>query len=325
LRWRYRVPFGFDIEHAIKSGDLLVLAGRSDTVALYLGTNDPRGEVAWQEREEGELYGAPYLHGDRLVSVRSMPFNVTTRYRSTGRLIGRLALPDLSLSRKHPFLRQGPEALPMAADAGRIVVTDEQYYLMLDVERMTVLWKRMIDALDQTQSPAFRFELKGDHLAVLKRDYDADAIYMLSSDTGEVRWHTDRKDRESPQPIHSMSIRDGRLYGIRPRPGQRFDFVGLDCATGEALFQVEGQKGYAGDPEAELRSEYHGNTMLAEIRDRQTYELKAFDMRNGKCIHTLKVKGVGRFGEHGRVSATGQNGMMVLMGKHKLVVSGNVK
>jgi len=35
-------------------------------------------------------------------------------------------------------------------------------------------------------------------------------------------------------------------------------------------------------------------------------------------LHAVKVKGVGDFGEHGRVSATVQNGRLVLLSKDKL-------
>ena len=34
LRWRYRVPFAFEIRHALMSGDLLVLASKTETVAV---------------------------------------------------------------------------------------------------------------------------------------------------------------------------------------------------------------------------------------------------------------------------------------------------
>ena len=110
------------------SGDLLVLAGQSETLALYLPTEDPRGEVVWQEKEEGDLYAAPYFHGDRLVSVRKMPFNLTVRYRSTGQLMGRLALPDLSLFDEHPLLENGPRELPVAHD-GRLAGRDRRLVL----------------------------------------------------------------------------------------------------------------------------------------------------------------------------------------------------
>ncbi len=321
LKWRYRVPFNFEIRHSLMSGDLLLLAGQTETVALYLGTDDPRGEVAWQEREEGDLYGAPYLSGNLLIGVRSMPFNLTVRYRSTGRLIGRLNLTDLSMHREHPLLKKGTEALPIAHDRDRLVVTDGFYYIMLDARSMRVLWKRLIDNNDMDREPSLRFELEGDYLAVLKKDYDVDAIYMLSSETGEVLWHTDPKDRKTPKPIHSMRIRDGKLYGIRPHAGQGFYLVGLDCKTGKNLFDPSEQDGYKGRPDVELRHSLYGTTGLVQIRDRQDFELKAFDLSNGYLMHTLKLKASGNFGEHGSASGVAHNGCMALHGGDKLIIA----
>ncbi len=321
LNWRYRVPFDFEIRNSMMSGDLLFLAGQTDTIALYLGTEDPRGEVAWQEREEGDLYSEPYLSGDLLISVRSMPFNLTVRYRSTGQLIGRLDLPDLSMHQEHPLLEKGPEALPIAYDGDRLVVTDGFYYIMLDARTMRVAWKRLIDNNDMTREPSLRFELEGDYLAVLKKDYDVDAIYMLSSETGEVLWHTDPKDRKMPRPIHSMRIREGKMYGIRPHAGQGFYLVGLDCKTGKNLFGPSEQKGYKGRPEVELRRSLYGTIGIVQIRDRQDFELKAFDLTNGYLMHRLKLKASGNFGEHGSASGVAHNGRMALHGGDKVILA----
>lgn len=319
LVWRYQVPFAFEIKHAVNSGDLLVLAGKAETVALYLPTRDPRGEVVWQEKEVGDLYIAPFFHGDRFVSLRKSPSNLTIRYRSTGKLIGRLTLPDLILNDTHPLLKDGPLALPAARDGKRLVVSDGWYYIMLDVEKMAVVWKRLIDSNDATRVPPMRFALNGDYLAVLKEDYDTKTIHMLSSATGRLLWRTDPKNVKSPQPIHSMVIRDGKLYGIMPHPGQAFYFVGLDCKTGKQLFRPYQKKGYAAKPQLKLRNTLVGDCAVALIKDRQNFEFMALRLKDGKPMHTLKVKAAGDFGVHGRVSATAQNGKLVLLGTQKLV------
>jgi outer membrane protein assembly factor BamB len=319
LLWRYEVPFAFEIKRAIKSGDLLVLAGQAETVALVLPTKDPRGEVAWQEKEEGDLYIDPYFHGDRLVSLRKSPSNLTMRYRSTGKLMGRLALPDLLLEDTHPLIENGPRELPAARHDRLLAVTDGWYTIMLDVEKMAVAWKRLIDANDVTKLPAMRLALEGDYLAVVKQDYDVKTIYMLSSKTGEILWRTDPKVPGSPQPIHSLVMRDGKLYGILPHPGQAFHFAGLDCKTGKNLFGPNEQKGYGGKPEAALMPDLHGDHAVALVKDRQDYEVKAFDLKDGKLLHTLKSKSTGDFGEHGRASAAAQNGKLVLLGKNELI------
>ena len=318
LRWRFEVPFAFEIKHAIKSGDLLILAGQAETVALYLPTKDPRGEIVWQEKEEGDLYIEPYFVGDRLVSLRKAPSNLTVRYRSTGKLMGRLALPDLLLEDTHPLVERGLRELPAAHDGKLLAVSDGWYYLMLDVEKMVVVWKRLIDANDTTKLPPMRLALKGDYLTVVKMDYDVKAVYMLASKTGDVLWHTDPKDPNTPQPYYAMVIQGDKLYALRPHPGQAFYFVGVDCKTGKNLFPPNEQKGYGGKPEIMLRSDLQGDAIVAFIKDRQDYEVKAFDTKDGKLLHTLKSKATGDFGEHGRVSATVQNGKLVLLGKNDL-------
>ena len=77
LAWRYLAPFDFEIKQAVQSGDMLVLAGQSETLALVIPTHSPAGEVAWQEKETGDIYIAPYFVGERLISVGN--------YRSTPR------------------------------------------------------------------------------------------------------------------------------------------------------------------------------------------------------------------------------------------------
>jgi outer membrane protein assembly factor BamB/tetratricopeptide (TPR) repeat protein len=322
LRWRYEVPFAFDIKCAIKNGDLLVLAGQSETITLYLPTRDPRGEVVWQEKEEGDIYIEPYFVGDRLVTLRKAPANLTVRYRSTGKMMGRLYLPDLLQEETHPLIERGLRELPAAHDGRLLAVSDGWYYIMLDVEKLAVVWKRLIDNNDTTKLPPMRFALKGDYFAVLKQDFDAKAAYMLASTTGEVLWHTDPKDPNSPQPFYSAVISGDKLYALRPHPGQAFYFVGVDCKTGKNLYPANEQKGYGGKPEVTLRPDLQGDGAVAFIKDRQDFEVKAFDLKDGKLLQTLRAKATGDFGEHGRVSATVQNGRLLLFGKNDLHLAG---
>jgi outer membrane protein assembly factor BamB/tetratricopeptide (TPR) repeat protein len=317
LKWRYRVPVGFEIEHALASGDLLVLSGPGETAALYMPTADPRGEVAWQQKEEGAIYAPAYLDGDRLVSVRKMPFNLTVRYRTTGRLMGRLALPDLTLDDEHPIHEKAPRGLPVMHEGERLALSDGRYVVMVDTRRMKIVWKRL---LEQGYSP-LRFALGGDYLAVTKKDYDLNSIYMLSASDGNLLWHTDPKDGSSPQPLYSMQIRDGRLYGIGLHPGQGFFLVGRDCRTGEHLFKPTEQTGYGELPTVRLRSGPYEDTLVVEVKDRQDCELAAFDLATGKLLYKVSGQGAGDFGEYGRVSATVQQGCMALLGKNTLKLS----
>ena len=318
LTWRYRVPFNFEIRHAVKSGELLALAGEAETVVLYLPTGSPGGEVVWQEKEQGDIYQPPWFYGDRFVSIRQMPFGLTVRYRSTGKLIGRLDLDDLMLRRDHPLFNNGHEGYPIAREGKYAAVCGSGYYIMLDVQRIRTVWKRGMDVDSNTP---VRMELSGDYLAVIKKDYDIESIYMLSSRTGNVLWRTDPKNAESPRPVYSMLIRDGKLFGIKKHPGQGFYLVGMDCRTGKPLFRQREQKGYKSVPLVNIRRSMYGSILVAEIQDRQNFELKAFDTSDGKPVHTVKIKGTGSLGEHGRASAAVQNGCMVLHGKHTVKIA----
>lgn len=321
LKWRYRVPFDFEIRHAILSGDLLVLAGDPETLALYIPTDAPNGEVAWQQSEQGALYAEPYFLGDRLVSVRRLPYNVTVRYRATGRLMGRLDLPSLSEVTDHPLVDGGPRELPISHDGRLLALSDSWYYVVIDVERAKVLWKRLIDANDPTREPPLRLALKGPYLAVLKKDFDLDAFYMLSSETGNVLWATDPKNPSGPRPIHSVTVVGDAVYGIGVHPGQAFYFVGMDCKTGRYLFPAQEQSGYEARPAVDFGLGVFGRAGVVQVKDRQDFELRAIDLQTGKHLHSMKVKGAGEFGEYGRASATVQNGRLILMGQKELKIA----
>jgi outer membrane protein assembly factor BamB/tetratricopeptide (TPR) repeat protein len=317
LCWRYQVPFDFEIRQALLSGDLLLVAGATETLALSIPTSLAAGEVAWQVKEMGDFYGDSYLGDGRLISVRKMPFAVTVRSPATGRLIGRLDLPDLSLQTTHPLLENGPAALPMAHADELLVLTDGWYYLLIDTNRVALRWKRPIDSNDVTRDPALRFALSKDYLAVLKEDFDKKALYLLSSSTGEVLWKTDARDARSPQPLHSLLFAGDKLYGIQPHAGQGFYVVGRECRTGQELFRQE-VTGFQGKPEVTLRSSVFGPHLVVESSDHQTFQLRVFDATKGTPLHTLEQKGVGPLGVHGRVSLTVQHGRLVLLTKESL-------
>ncbi len=321
LRWHYRVPFDFEIRHATISGDILALAGKAETLALYVATDDPRGDVIWQEKEEGDIYVPPYFLGDRLVCVRKLPYDATVRYRSTGKLIGRLTLPDLSLNTQHPLLENGPQQLPVAQDGRFLIVTDSWYYIMLDVEQLKIVWKRLIDQSDPTRDPALRFALKGDYLAVVKDDFDRKAIYMLSSRTGQILWNNDPKKPDPAPPLYSMFIDGDHLFGLEIHPGQGFYLANLDCKTGKPVNKRIEKQGYQAKPTARLLPELFGPFTITTVRDGQDFSLSAFDLQNGKVAQDLATKGVGDWGEHGHVSAVVQDGTFAILSKDKLKIA----
>jgi outer membrane protein assembly factor BamB len=310
-RWHFRAPFDFKIDHAILNGDLLVLAGETETLALYVPTKSPVGEVVWQVKEQGDLYIPPYFDGDRLVNVRKMPFNVTVRYRATGKLIGRLELPDLSLHEEHPLIEDGPPSLPVAHDGSTLVVTDGWYYVAIDTDRLRTIWKRLIDQNDTSQMPAMRFTLEGKWLLVLKEDYDQKTIWMLDSRTGEVRWHTDPK-ANLPRPLYASMIHGDTVYGLMSHPGQGYYWAGLDCKTGEQRFQ-HAVEGYNSVPSVRLVPRMFGSCLVTEVQDRQDFELNVLDIETGERVGKQRKKGTGMFGVHGRVSATVQDGRVVFL------------
>jgi outer membrane protein assembly factor BamB/tetratricopeptide (TPR) repeat protein len=104
--WHYKVPYSFEIEEATLSGNIFAISGSSETIALQVETKSPIGEVAWQQKEEGTIYNKPYFLNDLFISVRKYPFNITSRFRTTGSLLARLALPDLSMVSSHPILNR---------------------------------------------------------------------------------------------------------------------------------------------------------------------------------------------------------------------------
>lgn len=318
LVWRYQVPFDFEIRHAMLSGDLLILSGPTETLALYVHTDSPAGEVAWQVPEMGDLYIDPYLRGDRIVSVRKLPFSVTVRYRATGKLIGRLDLPDLSLHTVHPLLENGPQELPAAHAENLLALTDAWYYILIDVDRLAIRWKRLIDNSDVTRNPAMRFALSPKYFSVLKEDYDQKAIYMLDAETGEVLWNTDPKNSRSPRPMRDVLIVDETAYGIEPHPGQGYYLVAREARSGKQRYREE-VKGFQAKPEVALLPElFGGKHLVTRLADRQDFEVRVFDAGTGKPLHLVQTKGVGPYRVHGRVSTTIQNGRAVLLSKDKL-------
>ena len=319
IKWRYRAPFDFEIFHATMSSDILVLSGHAESIALYIPTNDPTGEVVWQEKEEGNLYGKPFFYRNRYISLRKMPFNLTSRYRSTGKLIGRLALPDLLLNTNHPLLDKGLQKLPIATHKNFIMVSDGIYYILLDAAGMKIAWKSLMGSNDMTSLPAIRFSLSDDYISVIKEDFDRKAIYMLSRKTGRILWSTDPKTAR-PEPMYSIHIEGDTMYGLMPHPGQGFYMVARNCKNGKDLFRKE-YKGYQARPEVVLWPNlFQGHTAI-QLKDRQDFEIALFSKKNGKREYKIQKKGVGSFGEPGRVSATIQNGLVVLLSKDKLYIS----
>jgi outer membrane protein assembly factor BamB len=302
------------------SGDLLMLADNAETVALHMGTDVTNGEVAWQVSEQGQIYIAPYMHGERLVSVRKLPFSVTVRYRATGRLIGRLQLPDLTLFEGHPLdvgEVVGPKALPHAHHKNLLMLTDRWYYIAVDVDKLTILWKRLVDENDVSRPAPMRFSVNEKYFMVLKENFDTKVVYMLSSQTGTALWHTNPKDRKTPPPFATALLDGEHAYGISYFPGQGYYLVGYASKTGKRIFRTTAD-GYNSKPQVQLLSKRFGDQLVVRVQDRQDFDMRVFDAKKGKQVHRVQMKGMGTYGIHGRVSATVQNGRTVLLSKDQV-------
>jgi len=322
VRWRYAAPFDFEIAHATAAGDVLVLSGTSHTIALYVPTESRAGEVVWTAPEAGEPYAPPYAQGERLISIRHLPSGVTVRRIGTGRMLGRLELPDLSRFARHPLIEGGPETLPVAKSGDRLFVTDGWYYIAVDAARMRIAWKRLIEANDHTRQPPMRLTAGEGVLLALKQDYQTPAMVAFDAATGRRLWRTDPENDAIARPMHSAVISGGRIYGLTPGTGRSFSLHALDAATGRELAKWSARETYQTKPAVELFDDAFGGSLVARVQDRQTFELIALDGKTCRPLHTIPCKGVGPWDIPGRVSATVQAGRLMLMNADRLVIGG---
>ena len=117
--------------------------------------------------------------------------------------------------------------------------------------------------------------------------------------------------------MYVVMVAGERAYGIEVHPGQGFYFRGVECKTGKLLFRTE-CKDYQAKPEVTLINRLYGNFAVAQVSDRQDFQVKVFSVAEGKDAYTLADKGVGPFGVHGRISGTVQSGRVILLSKDKL-------
>ncbi len=76
--------------------------------------------------------------------------------------------------------------------------------------------------------------------------------------------------------------------------------------------------GYQAKPEVALLPQTFGPYLVTRSADRQDFQLQVFSSEDGKPIAKVNMKGVGPFGVPGRMSATVQQGRLVLMSKDEL-------
>ena len=144
-------------------------------------TEDPRGEVVWQEKEEGDLYMAALLlraTGWSAAQDAVQPHGAVPVHRQAHRPAGPAGPAP---GGRAPADRQGPAgaaggARRQAAGRHRRAGTTSCWTW----RRCAVVWKRLIDANDPTRLPPMRLALNGDYLgggqAGLRRQGDLHAL-----------------------------------------------------------------------------------------------------------------------------------------------------
>jgi outer membrane protein assembly factor BamB/tetratricopeptide (TPR) repeat protein len=312
--WHYKTPNNFEICDSTVSGNIFVLSGFSETIALQIETKSPIGEVAWQQKEDGDIYHKPFFYEDKFISVRKYPFSIISRHRSTGSLLGRLLVPDLSLNVDHPFLKDGHKELPVGIFNQYVAVSDEKYLLLYDVNKMELVWKTLISNVDFSNTLKLRISINDKYIVLIKQDYDRKAIYCYDKKTGEIIWNTDPNNSESPQPIYSLLLENDILYGIGEHPGQGFFIVAYDCVKGELKYKnlIDG---YSTVPLVKLLENVFDNQIIAVIQDRKDFQIVIMNKSTGIVEKRVSGKGDGPIGEVGRVAVIIQDSHPVLFSK----------
>lgn len=331
LRWRFRVPFDFNLKSVDCLGNLLIVSGDRHTLALQCGT----GAVVWETAEQGEVYGTPFLREGIVVSVRREPFAVSFRQAGSGRLIKSIYLPDLSMVTKHPVLAEDvgmapthpgftTEALPVACDGNLLLLTDKSSYLAIDLKTMDLRWKREIDNCDTGDAP-MRFYIHEPYVAILKRDFTDPALYLLDSATGAVKWM--KKGREV---LWSIQFdRDGKsICGIVPPESEKTSLT-LKAYDLESNKQAVSwtSPAFDGRPDAELLTQFQDGQWVLEVLHEKELELIVLAPDHKAMAHRLSAKIAGPFGVHGGTSAAVQNGHLVELNSEQLstAASSNAK
>ena len=323
-QWHVEVPFDFDLKAADLVGDLLVLSGATHTLALQVST----GSAVWSVAESGNPYCPPFLREGVLISVRREPFSVTFRRLGTGVLLRSLAMPDLNLETKHPILAEdisggaikagtATDALPIAFDGDLLVLTDGVYYVAMDTKAMAIRWKRRIDNIDILGGPPpIRFYLKGDHLLVLKRDFNVPALHLLDSRTGALRWSKTGKDT-----LYSILFDEtgNTLYGLAPPESTRYSAVvkELETASGKEVRTWE-WTGFQNLPDAVIAARFPAGKLVLQAIHGERMDFLALDLPNNRPIFRIGVKASGKFAEPGGKSLVVQGPNLLLMNSEQM-------
>ncbi len=312
--WRYSVPHSFEIQDSLISGNIFVITGQSETIALQVETKSTIGEVAWQQKEEGKVYYPSYFHGDHIVNVRMSPFNITIRHRSTGSLVSRTQIPDMLLYENHPIFGDKKPGLPVASSGRYVALTDGDYLYIYDMERMRLHWKVLFLNNNSGNDPLMRFTISDKYVIVLKDDYGDKAVYCYEIDSGKLVWFTDKKDSKTPRPFYDSLIVGDVVYGLREHSGQGFIATAYNIPDGKHLYSKT-YEGYSEKPLLISRDRLYGGQVILELQDRKNFEILVLNTKDGSLVKKVETKGDGPIGEPGRVSMTIQGGHPILFSK----------
>ncbi len=321
--WHFLVPFNFDLRAANLAGDLLILSGANNTLALQVDS----GEVAWQKKDMGELYARPYVRDAMLVSVRREPFGVTFRNLGSGSMERTLQMPDLSLDQTHPVLASevshgvlgsgvATGRLSVACKGDLLVLTDQQYYFGVDLKKMSLRWKILMPNPENGSNP-IRFFLHEPYLVVLKRDFTLPTLYLYDTRTGRQKWMLKTTDV-----VYSIKFgKDGKsFYGIRLTKGgnNEVELKRYDTESGKANFTWT-WKGSGKAPDAEIVGSFEGPQVAMRVIEGQRMEWIVVDTAAGKPVHRFGMKGVGIYGTYGGISIERQGSNLVLMNPEQIL------
>jgi outer membrane protein assembly factor BamB len=318
VAWRFRVPFGFQIEHAESVEDLIVLCGREQTIAIH----HMDGQVIWESNETGVPYCRPFLRDNVLILVRTSPSGVVFRSLGTGRLLGRQSLPPLTPARGHPIFGRLARGVPVSFDGENLLLTDGWDYIVVDTANRKVRWQARIQSVDHSvASPIpFRLWMCGPHMFALKKRYDDYELEAYETKTGRRLWG--KENEKNQLPLHSVVCDETNAWGLlHSKDARTVRIIGFGRSSGKMAKGADWERRDYKDPAASLTGSTHGDHLVARVKDRQMFELLAFNRRTGKLTHRLALKGFGQWGEHGDVSCAVQGKHLALLSGVKLAVA----
>jgi hypothetical protein len=113
--------------------------------------------------------------------------------------------------------------------------------------------------------------------------------------------------------LGSMTFLNGKAYGISYQMGATtIALVGMDPASGNEVMRVR-QQNYQ-SPEAYVEPSWSKDCVVVRVQDGNAFELWQVNVKTKKLVKKLRLRGYGRLGEYGDVSAVWQGPYHALWG-----------